>query len=585
MSSDLTAKIYKKSQEVIDMEFSTIADKNKFVPQLDLYKIWHYNNAARTCSLKHLEVALRMDNIEDMPFDHTHYVQNEEELQMILDYNKLDVKTTYEFYKITKGETDHPLYKGKDKLALRKFIKKKYGIPCFNYPDVKLGEELLFKLYCTNTGLSPFVVKKLGTPRESIKLSECIFPYIEFKTKPFQALHKWLMDQTISSTSGAFSDLKLDKVKELLPYIDKSLIKKTDNTLEKINLMVQGNPVIYGTGGLHHSCSGKYESNDEWIILDIDVGSLYPSIGVKNGLYPEHLGPIFAEIYDKNIVSVRLAEKEKPKKERDMVIMEGYKLAANGSYGKSGEESSFLYDPKYTMTTTINGQLLLSMLLEEILINSKSILLQGNTDGLTFHVLRTELDKVLDICKKWEEKTKLMLEYSYYKMMAIRDVSTYIAVYENGDIKHKNAFEIDKELHKNPSMRIVPIALEKYFVEGIPVEETIKNHKDIFDFCLMTRCNKSFDLYYNHVKDGKICKSKLSKTTRYFASKKGGTLFKKNLSSNSLTGVLIGQNVTLFNKKYDLPINEYGIDYNFYIKECNKIIDAIEPREEQLSLF
>ena len=57
--------------------------------------------------------------------------------------------------------------------------------------------------------------------------------------------------------------------------------------------------------------------------------------------------------------------------------------------------------------------------------------------------------------------------------MAIRDVSTYIAVYENGDIKHKNAFEIDKELHKNPSMRIVPIALEKYFVEGIHVEETI----------------------------------------------------------------------------------------------------------------
>ena len=52
-----------------------------------------------------------------------------------------------------------------------------------------------------------------------------------------------------------------------------------------------------------------------------------------------------------------------------------------------------------------------------------------------------------------------------------------------------------------------------------------------------------------------------------------------------LTGVLIGQNVTLFNKRYDLPINEYGIDYNFYIKECNKIIDAIEPREEQLSLF
>ena len=83
-------------------------------------------------------------------------------------------------------------------------------------------------------------------------------------------------------------------------------------------------------------------------------------------------------------------------------------------------------------------------------------------DGLTFHVLRSELETVLDICKTWEKTTKLMLEYSYYKMMAIVDVSTYLAVYENGDIKHKSDFEIDKELHKNPSMRIVPIALERY---------------------------------------------------------------------------------------------------------------------------
>ena len=156
---------------------------------------------------------------------------------------------------------------------MRKFIKKKYGIPCFNYPDVKLGEELLFKLYCTNTGLSPFVVKKLGTPRESIKLSECIFSYIEFKTKPFQALKNWMFSQTITSTKGAFSDLPLSKVTELLPYVDKSLISgKTEKTLDNINIMVQGNPVIYGTGGLHHSCSGKYVSDNQWIILDIDVG-------------------------------------------------------------------------------------------------------------------------------------------------------------------------------------------------------------------------------------------------------------------------------------------------------------------------
>lgn len=46
----LSEKIYSKSQEIIDMEFSAIADKNKFIFQIDLFKIWHYNNKARLTS-------------------------------------------------------------------------------------------------------------------------------------------------------------------------------------------------------------------------------------------------------------------------------------------------------------------------------------------------------------------------------------------------------------------------------------------------------------------------------------------------------------------------------------------------------
>ena len=587
MPSDITSKIYKKSQEVIGMEFSAIADKNKFIPQLDLFKMWHYDNKGRACSLKHLECSMRMDNIEDMPFDHTHFVKNDEELNMILNYNKHDVYATYLFYKITIGETEHSLYKGKNKIQLRRDIRSKYKIPCYNYPDVKLGEQLLLTLYCMYTNQNPYDVKQWRTPRPEIKISDCIFPYIEFKTKPFQALKNWLSSRTITSTKGAFSDLPLSEVEELLPYVDPTLIsgKNSDKRLDNINILVQGNPIIYGTGGLHHSRSGKYESNESMIILDIDVGSLYPSIAVQNDLFPEHLGNIFSKIYNDNIVSVRLTEKAKPKKDRDPVIMEGLKLAANGSYGKSNEESSFLYDPLYTMRTTINGQLLLTMLIEDILLNTKALLLQGNTDGATLYLNRDELDTCLNICKNWEEKTKLMLEYSYYKMMAIVDVSTYIAVYENGEIKHKSDFEIDKELHKNPSMRIVPIALEKYFVENIPVEKTIKEHTDIYDFCLMTRCSKKFDLYYYYIKNGQICKDKLSKTTRYYASNKGGTLFKLNNETNSETGILVGQYVTLFNKYYKLPFEQYNIDYDFYINECNKIIDKIEIKSKQLTLF
>lgn len=86
MNGGLVAQaIYQKSQEIIDMEFSEIAEKNRYIKQIDLYKIWHYNNKARTQNLKGLEIAMRMENVEEMPLHHSHWcIQGEE--QMVLAY-------------------------------------------------------------------------------------------------------------------------------------------------------------------------------------------------------------------------------------------------------------------------------------------------------------------------------------------------------------------------------------------------------------------------------------------------------------------------------------------------------------------
>ena len=112
---------------------------------------------------------------------------------------------------------------------------------------------------------------------------------------------------------------------------------------------------------------------------------MYPSLAITQNLYPKHLGSEFIDIYDKEIVSVRLNEKKKPKKERDFVIVEGFKLAANGSYGKTNEEKSWLYDPLYTMKTTISGQILISMWADKLVSASPSLqILQINTKQLVF---------------------------------------------------------------------------------------------------------------------------------------------------------------------------------------------------------
>lgn len=300
---EVAVALYNKSQEIIEQEFSIISDKNKFILQLDLYRIHHFNNKARIASLKDIEIAMNLPDVREMPIHHTTWCKEGDENE-ILSYNKWDVYSTYLFLLITIGKTDNPIYKNRNKIELRQQLQKKFKIPCLNWPDVKIGEQLILKLYSDKTGINLYDLKKNGgTKRSQIALKDCIPHWANFETEEFNNIKNKFQNTIISDIKGSFSE----------------------------SLIFHGIKMDYGTGGLH-SCikPGIYEADDYWTILDEDVGSLYPSLAIQLGLYPQHLGKTFLEIYDKDIVSIRLAEKVKPKKERDMVIMEGYKLAANG---------------------------------------------------------------------------------------------------------------------------------------------------------------------------------------------------------------------------------------------------------------
>ena len=133
-------------------------------------------------------------------------------------------------------------------------------------------------------------------------------------------------------------------------------------------------------------------------------------------------------------------------------------------------------------------------------------------------------------------------------------------------------------------MRIVPIALKEYFINGVPIDKTIKNHKDIFDFCLRLKTNSSCTPTFTYLdKETQSPKTiKLARTTRYYISNTGGVLTKV-FDDGRETGVNIGFSVTLFNKYEEKPMEEYNLNYQFYIREANKIKDAVVDR--QLSLF
>lgn len=162
-----------------------------------------------------------------------------------------------------------------------------------------------------------------------------------------------------------------------------------------------------------------------------------------------------------------------------------------------------------------------------------------------------------------------------------------MAVYEDSTkehehVKEKGDYEVYKEFHKDPSMRVVPLAVKNYFVYGIPIEETIKSDTDIFDFCMQLKTNSSSVAHISGVRNGELYDDELNRMTRYYMSTKGGGLYKK-FNDGRIVGVNVGKLVTVFNKFEDKPFQEYNVDYNFYITEAEKLRIGIETG--QLELF
>lgn len=527
------------------------------IPHLDLYRIHHFDNKNKRTSLKWCEFMMDMDNIEDLPSDGEG--SNWEE--QVLSYNFNDVLATKKLY-----ERTIPMIK------LRMELNKLYGINVDNASDSKIGSELLFKLYCSKTHRYPSDVRSGRTYRKNIRIKDIIFPYINFKSDEFKYLLNDLKSKEINSTKG-----ELDYE---IPY--------------------KGFNFIYGSGGIHGSLSNKVvESNDEYVIIDADVSSLYPSIAVVNKMYPRHLGEEFYQIYKEEIVDVRLAEKAK-KDKGNKSIVEGFKQSANSVYGKSNDIYSWMYDPLYTMQTTINGQLMLTMLAESLLEIKNINLIQINTDGLTVKIPKDQVELYYQKCKEWEKITNLQLEFVEYKKMIILDVNNYIAVYKDDKKfpKCKGRCEFkDIPLHKNKSHNIIPIAFFEYFVNGKSIEETITNHRNIFDFCAGVRAKRSekkgtgrFELQW--LEKGELKKQKLSKTVRYFISTNGKTLFKSyddgsisHIEAPTKTGKLHKEwKVTYFNKKFNCEdFKDYNIDYTYYIYKTRELINLFEDRT--LTLF
>ena len=462
---------YEKTKQLFALDWNDrfnhmIWPDQRLVKQVDLFKIHHFDNVARSTSLKKLEIAMRSWSVQDLPYDPDEDLTFEQ-MDKLIEYMCHDVRETIKFYFHSLAQI-----KFRDELSI------KYNKDFTNANDTKIGKEF-FKMEleknmpgCTGTSGNP-----KQTIREQIVINDVILPYIQFRDPDFNQILDFFRGSSIKCVRG---------------------IAELKGFFEKLNCTVNGMVFHFGAGGLHASVSGKsFHATDEYDIIDVDVASYYPSLAIANGLYPMHLSERFCEIY----LDVFNLRRSYPKKTAENAML---KLALNGVYGDSNNKHSPFFDPQYTMSITVNGQLLMAMLAEQVMAVAGVTIIQANTDGITCRVHKSVREHFMVICKAWEALTKLTLEYVDYERMFVRDVNNYIGDYGKGKLKRIGAYghmtpledpyTREVQWHKNHSSLVVQKAAEAALVRGENPVDFINACTDPYLFMRSVKVPKSYQL-------------------------------------------------------------------------------------------
>ena len=532
--------LYQKAQAIIgaqedeDRWIHSVKPTDRLVKQVDLYRIFHFDNKAKATGLKVLEFNMRSDNISDLPYPvGTHLTLDQ--LPTLRTYNAHDVSKTKDF-----------MLKSMDMIHFREELETKYpGRDWINFNDTKIGKEY-FTMQLEASGVQCFTYGPNGreprqTRRPSLALVDAILPWIRFENPEFQRVLDWLKGQTITETKGVFTD---------------------------VIARVGGIDVVFGLGGIHGSVDNEVVEATAGAIVDIDVESYYPSTAIAQRFRPAHFPETFCDIY----ASLKEQRKSYKKGTAENAML---KLALNGVYGDTNNPYSVFYDPLMTMRITLNGQLLLCLLAENLLKIPGLRLLGLNTDGLTVQLRQGGREQMEQVVQWWEGITKLKMEFADYNRMFIRDVNSYVAEYVGGKVKRKGAYEHDLEWHQNHSALVVPKVAEKVLLTGAPIRESVERWPDMMDFMLRTKVPRSSQLIME--REGQTIE--LQRITRYYIAKGGGRLFKimpplaKKPGEWRRIGVESGWGVHVCNDIRDA--GQVPVDHDWYVREIEKLVNGL----------
>lgn len=445
-----------------------------------------------------------------------------------------------------------------DEVKLRYSLSSAFNLNLLSCSRANIADKLLAKFYSELSGLNRKQFEKLRTERTILSFKKIIFPHIKFQTEQLQKM--------------------LSEIKEIN-------IRRTNKDSFSRTIEFYGTTYTLATGGIHSvDKPGVFRSTDEFIYVHYDIGSFYPSTMVAYNIAPKHLNQkVFTKMVDyfrttrlkckHTSDNIEMLIKGVPNK----LSAEALKIVINAIYGKFGSETYFLYDRFAQMQVTINGQLMVMMVIEALELAGIHVI-SANTDGIIVKLYKNKEEEFKRITDDWCSFNKMTADSERYKLFITRDINNYLNVQSDGNIEFKGALDPKqylKDLKKGYDAPVVATAVYEYLVNNVPVMTTLRNHKDILDFCKTQNVGRQFEVVYDVCEKGVITHVHSQRHVRFYVSTKGVVIQKENKTTGAKSKLAGGNTVCILNSLDDLPIEERNINYGYYYNECYKIIDPI----------
>ena len=247
------------------------------IPKYDHIDLFEPNPSVRA-SLKTLNGRLHGKRLQDLPYDEA-TILTPKQMDIVADYcltSDLDA-------------TENLFNALREPIEFRKALGAQYKIDFRSKSDAQMGEAIVKSRVEALTGKRP---QRVETKPGTIFKYD-VPPFFKFKTKQLQGL--------------------VETIRKTQFVINKDGKVAFPKSLEGTKIKIGSSVYSFGIGGLHstESCRAVH-SDHEYVLVDADVASQYPSIISMLGLFPKALGKLFLEIYN-GILDDRLKAKARVK--------------------------------------------------------------------------------------------------------------------------------------------------------------------------------------------------------------------------------------------------------------------------------